>query len=123
MGVRQIQVAGGARTDEARDDLVSGLQQLLERVPDVALNLASRPNSCVQGLADTRAVLDGAGPRVRALLDTGALLAAGEDVLASAEALGVRIGAVRLNPNASHLPLTLLFDLLKRTGYHRAIIF
>jgi sugar phosphate isomerase/epimerase len=96
LGLRTANLCGGARTDEARADLRSGVQQLLRRVPDLTLNLGSAPGSCLQGLADYQALIPCLDPRARVLLDTGALLGAGEDPLRVAQVFGRRLGAAHL---------------------------
>lgn len=96
LGLRTANLCGGARTDEARADLRSGVQQLLRRIPDISLNLGSAPGTPVQGLADYQALIPCLDPRAGVLLDTGALLAAGEDPLRVAQVFGRRLGVVHL---------------------------
>lgn len=97
LGLQGANLSGGARTDEARADLRAGLQQLLGRIPGICLNLGSAPGTPVQDLADYQALIPCLDPRARVLLDTGALLAAGEDPLRVAQVFGRRLGAVRLS--------------------------
>jgi sugar phosphate isomerase/epimerase len=96
LGLKSANLGGGARTDEARADLRSGVQQLLRRVPDIALNLGSAPGSCLRGLADYQSLIPCLDPRARVLLDTGALLEAGEDPLRVTQVFGRRVGVVHL---------------------------
>ena len=87
---------GGARTDEAFEDLIEGANTLLERVPDFTLNLGNHKGNRLEGLGDYRAVMPEISERARVLLDTGHLLAAGEDIMPFAEAFPERIGLVHL---------------------------
>ena len=91
-----VNIQGGLHTAEARDDLIEGLNQLVERRTDMTINLASRRGTCLETLADYRSVLPQVGEQVKVLLDTGNLIAAGEDAIRCAEALAGRIGLVRL---------------------------
>lgn len=115
LGCREIALFGGAPTDEAREDLAAGIAQLLEKVPDIRLNVGSRPETCLATLADYRAILPQQPERARLLLDTGALRAAGEDPLAVARAFAGRIGSVRLAPSATDTPA--LMETLTARGY------
>lgn len=126
LGLREVSLKGGARTDEARDDLIEGINQLLDRVPDVSLNLGNHRGSRIEGLADFRAIVPQLEPRARVLLDTGHLLSAGEDVLACTEALADRIGLVHLRDQKGEkpvafgqgdLPFEALLRQLKKAGY------
>jgi sugar phosphate isomerase/epimerase len=122
LGCHEIALFGGAPNDEAREDLIAGIGQLLERVPDISLNVGSRPGTCLAKLADYQAVLPQQPERARLLLDTGALLAAGEDPLAVARAFAGRIGSVRLAPGSADLPLAELRAFLKDISYDGALV-
>lgn len=131
LGVKQINLKGGARTDEALEDLVEGVNQLLERIPDVTLNLGNQTGNRLQGLEDYQAVMPKVGDRARVLLDTGHLLTAGEDVMAVAEALGDRIGRVHLRDQQGEkpvpfgegeLPFEPLLGLLRAVGYEGELV-
>lgn len=131
LGLKSVNLHGGARTDEALQDLIEGLQQLLERIPDITVNLASRKESRVQGLEDYQAVLPHVGDRAKVLLDTGNLLDAGEDVLKVAEALAERIGLVHLRhqrgdkpvpSGVGDMPFEELLKLLRKIGYHGILV-
>ena len=115
LGCHDIAVFGGAPTDEAREDLVAGITQLLEKIADIRLNIGSRPGTCLVTLADYQAVLPQQPERARLLLDTGALRAAGEDLLAVARAFPGRIGSVRLDPSATDTAA--LIAALNACGY------
>ena len=115
LGCREIAVFGGAPTVEAREDLVAGIAQLLEKIPDIGLNVGSRPETCLVTLADYRAVLPPQPARARLLLDTVALRAAGEDLLAVAREFTGRIGSVRLDPSAADTAA--LLETLNACGY------
>ncbi len=115
LGCRDIAVFGGAPNDEAREDLAAGIAQLLEKLPDIRLNVGSRPDTCLTTLADYQSILPQQPERARLLLDTGALRAAGEDPLAVAQAFPDRIGAVRLDPSAADTAA--LLATLNACGY------
>lgn len=115
LGCREIAVFGGAPNEEAREDLIAGIAQLLEKVPDIWLNVGSRPETCLVTLADYQAILPPQPERARLLLDTGALRAAGEDPLAVARAFPGRIGSVRLDPSATDT--VALLETLHACGY------
>lgn len=124
LGLRAVNLRGGARTAEALEDLIGGVQQLLKRIPEITLNLASRPGSCLQGLADYQAMIPCVDPRARLLLDTGELLAAGEDPLQVARAFARRLGLVHLRDQQGAQPISFaaLFGLLKETGYEGVLV-
>ena len=131
LGVRTINLKGGARTDEALEDLIEGVNQLLERVPDVALNLGNHQGNRLENLDDFKAVMPQVGERARILLDTGHLLSAGADVLQFADAFARRIGLVHLRDQRGekpvpfgegNLPLADLLSLLKGSGYDGFLI-
>jgi sugar phosphate isomerase/epimerase len=115
LGCHESAVFGGAPNDEAREDIVAGIAQLLEKVPDIRLNVGSRPETCLVTLADYQAVLPPQPERARLLLDTGALRAAGEDPLAVVRAFPDRIGSVRLDPSSADTEA--LLDTLAACGY------
>jgi sugar phosphate isomerase/epimerase len=115
LSCHEIALFGGAPNAEAREDLVAGIAQLLEKIPDIRLNIGSRPETCLVTLADYLAVLPQQPERARLLLDTGALRAAGEDPLAVARAFTGRIGSVRLDPSA--MDAAALLATLEACGY------
>ena len=127
LGLKHANLSGGARTDENLQDLVAGVNKLLEALPpDFELNLVNSPENRLQGLADFQAVMPQVGPRTKVLLDAGGLLAAGEDVMAFAEAFADRIGMVRLRDQKGRkqaafgqgdLPLKDLLKVLKKAGF------
>jgi len=129
--LRQVNLKGGERTDEAAEDLVEGLKNLLETFPDMTFNLGNHLGNRVQGLDDYRAVLPNVGDRVRVLLDTGHLLTAGEDVMKVADAFAGRIGVVHLRDQKGETPVPFgegdlpfkdLFDLLKESGFDGSLV-
>jgi sugar phosphate isomerase/epimerase len=115
LGCREIAVFGGAPNEEAREDLLAGIAQLLEKLPDIRLHVGSRPGTCLVTLADYQVVLPQQPERARLLLDTGALRAAGEDPLAVARAFPGRLGSVRLE--ASGTETSALMETWKACGY------
>ncbi len=129
--LRCVNVQGGRHTAESLEDLIEGLNQMIERLPDMTINLASRRGTCLVSLADYREVLPQVGERVRLLLDTGNLIAAGQDVIRCAETFADRIGLVRLRDHdgARHvpvgegrLPFGDLFKLLRDVEYDGCLV-
>lgn len=120
LGCHEIAIFGGAPNEEALEDLVAGIAQLLEKIPDIRLNLGSRPETCLVTLADYQAVLPQQPERARLLLDTAALRAAGEDPLAVARAFSSRIGSVRLDPSATDTGA--LIEILNACGYEGPLV-
>ena len=74
LGLKTASLKGGERTEEALKDLIDGVNQLLERIPDVTLNLGTQQGNRLQGLADFRAVLPHLNERAQVQLDTGRYL-------------------------------------------------
>ena len=103
--VHAINLKGGQRTSEALDDLVEGVNELLNRVPDVTLNLGNQRGNRLENLDDFQTVLPQLDERARVLLDTGHLLAANEPILPFAEALADRIGLVHLRDQQGAKPV------------------
>jgi sugar phosphate isomerase/epimerase len=96
LGVGAVSLRGGPRTDEAREDLVQGINDLLERVGDITLLVGPRPGTPLQEAADFDAILPQLDERAQVLLDTGELLAADQDPTEVATAWKDRLGLVRL---------------------------
>lgn len=122
---------GGARTDEAMEDLIEGVNGLLERIEDVTLNLGNHHGNRLQGLDDFKAVLPNVDERAKVLIDTGHLLTSGEDVMTFAEGVADRIGLVHLRDQKGdqpvafgegELPLKELIELLKGVGYEGELV-
>ena len=132
LGLKHASLTGGARTDENLQDVIAGVNKLLDALPpDFELNLANSPENRLQGLADFQSVMPQVGPRAKVLLDAGGLLTAGEDVMAFAEAFADRIGRVRLRDQKGgkqvafgqgDLPLKNLLKVLKEAGYKGNLI-
>lgn len=94
LGVSTLTLCAGAATPEAAADLREGLASLAESVPDVTFAVAPAPETCVASAADVDALLPDLPESVRVCLDTGVLLAAGDDPVAAAVAWGERLGLV-----------------------------
>lgn len=132
LGLKHANLTGGARTDENLQDLIAGVNKLLDALPpDFELNLANNPENRLQGLADFQAVMPQVGPRAKVLLDAGGLLTTGEDVIAFAEAFVDRIGMVRLRDQKGgkqtafgqgDLPLKNLLKVLQKAGFKGDLI-
>jgi sugar phosphate isomerase/epimerase len=129
--LRTANTKGGARTDDAMEDLIEGVNTLLERVEDVTLNLGNHHGNRLETLADFQAVLPNVGERAKVLIDTGHLLTSGEDVLAFAEGVADRVGLVHLRDQKGEtpvafgkgdLPIKELLDLLKGAGYDGELV-
>jgi sugar phosphate isomerase/epimerase len=126
LGVETMSTKGGARTDEAVEDLVEGVNTLLERLPQIQLNLGNQLGNRLQDISDYNVVMPQLNARAKVLVDTGHLLAAGENVLAFAETFAERIGLVHLRDQQGEkpvpfgegdLPFFELFALLKDADY------
>jgi inosose dehydratase len=132
LGLKHANLSGGERTEENLQDVIEGVNRMLEGLPgDFELNLGNRPGNRMQGGADFQAVIPHVTPRAKVLLDTGNLLAAGEDVAAFAEAFASRIGMVRLRDQKGErqvpigegdLPLEGLLRTLKGAGYRGDLV-
>ena len=123
--------AGEGTSDSAEEDLTDGLGQLVERVPAVSLSMSSRAGSQLQELADYDELLARVPDSIGVCLDTGELLAAGEDVVQVAASLVSRVGIVRLRdrsgddsvpPGCGELPLEDLLSQLQRGGYRGDLV-
>ena len=131
LGLQSVNLKGGARTDEALEDLREGLSKLLQRFANMTFNLANHLGNRLQELADYQAVLKGLDERARVLLDTGHLLASGGDITAFAQALAGRIGLVHLRDQQGakpvpfgqgELPFEPLLRLLHQVGYQGYLV-
>lgn len=129
--LKSANTKGGARTDEAMEDLIEGVNGVLERIEDVTLNLGNHHGNRLQGLDDFKAVLPNVSERAKVLIDTGHLLTSGEDVMTFAEGVADRIGLVHLRDQKGDkpvafgegdLPLEALIDLLKGAGYEGELV-
>ncbi len=124
--LKSANTKGGARTDEAMEDLIGGVNTLLERVPDISLNLGNHRGNRLENIDDYSAVLPNVGERARILVDTGHLLSAGLDVVGFTEKFADRIGLVHLREQKGatpvpfgegDLPFQDLVKLLDGAGY------
>jgi sugar phosphate isomerase/epimerase len=105
LGLSCANTKGGERNDEALEDFIEGINTLLERIPEFTLNLGNHKGNRLEGLDDYKAVMPDVPERAKILLDTGHLLAAGEDVMALAEAFPERIGLVHLRDQIGDKPV------------------
>lgn len=131
LGLTSANTKGGARTREAQEDLIEGVNRLLERRPDLTLNLGNHHGNRLQGLADYRAVMPHVNRRAKILLDTGHLIVDRENILKIVEAFPDRIGLVHLRDQKDDTPVPFgegdlpfedLFRLLKQTGYQGTLV-
>ncbi|MEE2657463.1 MAG: TIM barrel protein [Candidatus Latescibacterota bacterium] len=96
LGIRHVVVRGGARNGEAREDLIAGLGELVERIPDVVFCLAPEVDTPLEVANDFTELRAELPDSVRWALDTASLLGAGEDVAAVLEAEIDRAHVVRV---------------------------
>ena len=131
LGLSTMNTKGGDRTDEALADLVEGLNTLLDKIPDITLNLGNQKDNRLQTLADYQAIMPELPDRARVLIDTGHLLTADEPILPFAEALAERIGHVHLRDQQGDkpvpfgqgdLPFAELIALLKDSDYDGLLV-
>ncbi len=131
LGLSSINTKGGERTDEALADLIEGVNTLLNKIPDISLNLGNQKDTRLQNLADYQAVMPELPTRARVLLDTGHLLTADEPIMPFAEALADRIGHVHLRDQkgdkpvpfgTGDLPFAELITLLKDSHYDGLLV-
>ncbi len=122
---------GGARTDEAMEDLIEGVNSILDRIEDITLNLGNHHGNRLQGLDDFKALLPNVGERAKVLIDTGHLLTADEDVMRFTEGVIDRVGRVHLRDQKGDrpvafgegdLPLKEMIQLLKDAGYDGTLV-
>ena len=126
LGVLSVNLKGGARTQEALDDLVEGCNRLLDSIPDITLNLGNHSGNRLESLEDFKAVIPHLDNRANVLLDTGHFLSVGQNILAVAEEFADRIGVVHLRDQKTDqpvpfgdgdLPFEDLFGLLHDAGF------
>ena len=131
LGSKTANTRGGARTDEALSDLIEGINTLLERIPDIVLNLGSKKGNRLEGLADFQTLMPELPERARVLFDTGDLLSAGEAIMPCAETLAPRIGLVHLRDQQGNRPVPFgegevpfaeLLNLLQQSGYDGPLV-
>ena len=112
-------------------DLVFGVNQLLETLPDMVLNLGNARGTRLEGLGDFQTVLTHLHDRAHVLLNTGQLLSAGEKPAAFAEALAGRIGRVHLRDQQGDTPVPFgqgdlalleLLEVLRQAGYDGELV-
>lgn len=129
--LKSANTKGGARTDEAMEDLIEGVNGILEKIEDITLNLGNHAGNRLQGLDDFKAVLPRVGERAKVLIDTGHLLTSGENVMRFAEGVSDRVGLVHLRDQKGDrpvafgegdLPFKELIDLLRGAGYDGTLV-
>lgn len=129
--LKSANTKGGKRTDEALEDLIEGVNSLLDRFDDFTLNLGNHAGNRLQGIEDYQAVMPNVNERAKVLLDTGHLLTAGEDILKFAEAFASRIGLVHLRDQKGDTPVPFgegdlpfgdLLNILKDANYDGTLV-
>ncbi len=96
LGVHLLGLGGGADTQQARQDLVEGVNLLSQRIDDVVLALGPRAGSCLATMADFEALVPVLPDSMGLWLDTGELLTADVDPVAFTQAWGERVRLVHL---------------------------
>ena len=131
LGLKSANMKGGARTDEALEDLIEGVNQILDHIPDITINLGNHMGNRLEGLDDFQAVMPNLQERVEVLVDTGHLLSVDEDIMGFTEAFPNRIGLVHLRDQKGEkpvpfgegdLPFEELFRLLKDANYEGYLV-
>lgn len=122
---------GGDRSEQSLKDLIEGVNTLLNRIPDITLNLGNHHGNRLENLSDYRLIMPDLDSRARILLDTGHLLTAGEDILKFADTFANRIGVVHLRDQVDdhpvpfgkgNLPFDDLMNLLKQVDYRGPLV-
>lgn len=131
LGLNTANTKGGQRTDEALEDLIEGVNSLLDRFDGFTLNLGNHAGNRLQGLEDYKAVMPNVNERAKVLLDSGHLLTAGEDIIEFATEFADRIGLVHLRDQKGDtpvpfgegdLPFEELIAILKGAGYDGTLV-
>ncbi len=107
LGLDAVNLRCGPSTSATLGELIPLIQALRERVPDIAVNVACRPGSCLCSAADCQRVLEACDDGIRILVDTAALLVTDQDVPAFVEACTPRIGLVHLGDAKAGKPVPL----------------
>ena len=127
LGLNNVNLKGGDRTSEAQEDLIIGVNRILEKFPNITLNLGNHTGNRLQGLEDYLAIMPHLGNCARILLDTGHFLSTNENILRFAETFADRIGLVHLRDQRGekpvpfgegNLPFEDLFAILKGAGFN-----
>jgi sugar phosphate isomerase/epimerase len=122
---------GGDRTDEAREDFITGINHVLGRVSDFTFNIGNHKGNLLENIEDYQSILPELPDRVKVLMDTGHLLSAGVDVRAFAEAFADRIGLVHLRDQRGEIPVPFgegdlpfegVIGILKGAGYEGELV-
>ncbi len=124
LGIHTISVRGGHTTGaeqaaEARADLVEGLGQLIERIPDVTFAVGPAQDSPLQTAADFDELLD---PMTEAgvILDVGPLRAGGVDLVAFARKWAGRVRILRLDDDDT--PVEKIAEALVSGGFQGTVV-
>jgi len=124
-------IKGGSRTNEATEDLIEGLNIILERIPDFTLNLGNHKGNRLENVDDYKTILPQVPDRAKVLMDTGHLLSADVDILTFAETFADRIGLVHLRDQKGEtpvpfgegdLPFADIITILKNAGYDGELV-
>ena len=124
-------IKGGDRSEQALIDLIEGVNTLLDRIPDITLNLGNHHGNRLETLSDYCLIMPDLDFRAKVLLDTGHLLTVGEDILKFADTFANRIGVVHLRDQVDDQPVPLgkgnlpfddLINILKQADYHGPLV-
>lgn len=131
LNLNSANLKGGARTDEATEDLIEGINNVLERVPDFTLNLGNHKGNRLENIDDYKTILPQVPDMAKVLMDTGHLLSADVDILTFAETFADRIGLVHLRDQKGEtpvpfgegdLPFADVIKILKDAGYEGELV-
>ncbi|HCL31536.1 MAG TPA: hypothetical protein DIC52_24305 [Candidatus Latescibacteria bacterium] len=131
LNARTLGLRGGDDTEEARQDLVEGINQLAERIDDVTLAVGTQAGSCLATAADIDALVPSFADDVGLMLDTAELLACGQDPVAIADSWGARLRLIYLHDvragesvglGEGELDLTGLLKVLSKIDYSGPVV-
>ena len=130
--LKAANLRSGIRSNEARDNLIQGVNTILSDTPDITLNLGNQKNTCLETLQDFRDILPELPDRAHILLDTGQFLTTGQNILQFTGTFADRIRHIHLRDQKNgqpvpfgegDLPLGDLLTLLKETNYNGYLVF
>ena len=124
LGIQTISVRSGTtssqeQAQEARADLVEGLGQLVERIPDVTFAVGPAVDSVLQTAADFDELLSGIDG-VGVILDVAPLRAAAVDLAAFARDWAQQVSLVRLDDG--DVPVDEIADALTAADFNGPIV-
>jgi len=103
----------GARTDESRDALISGVNTLLENITEVTLNIGNSTNTCLESIADFDSIFSELPDRAKIWLNSEQMTDAEQFI----DSFVNRIGHVTINSNSTDI-----VRVLKTNGYKGPVV-